>query len=528
MKKQLVSAALAAVISAGLFSAPVQQYIGTSSVASAAEAVTAPKASRKNGTYSSSGSLTVKLTAEKGADIYYSTGGTYKLYTKPLKLTKNTTLKFYAQKNGAKSKTVTAKYKLTPKVTVTNAGGSYDSAPTVRLSSTASGVKFYYTLDGSKPTKSSAMYSTKGITVSKSAKLRVAAIKDGWSTKYLSEDYTIAAAQQSAAPLSSDSILEDYTHKYAYSTLSDSQKAAYARIYAAAESHAASADLSGLGLTDESLSDAYWAFDYDNPQFFWVGNGYSYTTIGYEVTELKIVYSRSAAEAAKIQPLFSAAAQKIIDKALQKDDLFERVLVIHDSITEMTTYNAYAPSYKSEADGPLVYGEALCEGYAKAFMYLCQSVGIECFCVAGYAGEDHMWNMLKLDGEWYHMDVTWDDVGTYEYFCVPDSQMFTDHTVRNFFPVPAATAADYSYSTRMGITTYTDVNSAYSGLVRQAAENYNNGVYETTIYVKDGLMKSLMAKINSQQFFKDLNSYGCNARGWRSSSTSKSLTITLS
>lgn len=51
MKKQLVSAALAAVISAGLFSAPVQQYIGTSSVASAAEAVTAPKASRKNGTY---------------------------------------------------------------------------------------------------------------------------------------------------------------------------------------------------------------------------------------------------------------------------------------------------------------------------------------------------------------------------------------------------------------------------------------------------------------------------------------------
>ena len=46
--------------------------------ARAAEAVTAPKASRKNGTYSSSGSLTVKLTAEKGADIYYSTGGTYK------------------------------------------------------------------------------------------------------------------------------------------------------------------------------------------------------------------------------------------------------------------------------------------------------------------------------------------------------------------------------------------------------------------------------------------------------------------
>ena len=203
------------------------------------------------------------------------------------------------------------------------------------------------------------------------------------------------------------------------------------------------------------------------------------------------------------------------------------MLVIHDAITEMTTYNAKAPSYKSEADGPLVYGEALCEGYAKAFMYLCQSVGIQCFCVAGYAGEDHMWNMLQLDGEWYHMDTTWDDSGTYEYFCVPDSQMFADHTLRNTFPVPKATATKYSYSEVMGITTYTDVNSAYNGLVEQAAKNYKNGVYETTIYVKQGIMNSLMAKVNQQQFFADLREQGCDSNGWRSSSTSKSLTITL-
>ena len=162
MKKQIISAALAAVISAGVFVSPVQRYVGTSTVAFAAETVSMPKASRKSGTYSSSGTLTVRLTADSGSQIYYSTGGSYKLYTKTLKITKNTTLKFYAQKNGAKSKTVTVKYKLTPKVKVTNAGGNYDSAVTVKLSSTASGVKFYYTLDGSKPTKSSALYTTKG------------------------------------------------------------------------------------------------------------------------------------------------------------------------------------------------------------------------------------------------------------------------------------------------------------------------------------------------------------------------------
>lgn len=526
MKRKVISAVLAAVICAGTFISPAQQYIGTSTAAFAAESVSAPKASRRSGTYSSSGTLAVKLTADSGAQIYYSTGGSYKLYTKALKITKNTTLKFYAQKNGIKSKTVTAKYKLTPKVSMTNAGGSYDSAVTVKLSSTTSGVKFYYTLDGSKPTTSSALYTTKGITVSKSAKLRVLASKSGWSGKYLSEEYTISGADASSE-LSGESILDDYKSKYAYSTLTDKQKTLYGIIFEGAAEHTGTLNIYDENCTADDVQAAYWAFDYDNPQFFWLANGYRIVTYNGHVSAIYMDYSRSASEAAKIQPLFDKSAQEIIDKALAQDDLFDRVLVIHDALTEMTTYNAKAPSYRSEADGPLVYGQALCEGYAKAFMYLCQAVGIQCFCVAGYAGESHMWNMLQLDGEWYHMDVTWDDAGTYEYFCVPDSQMFADHTLKNFFPVPAATATKYSYSEVMGITTYTDVNSAYKGLVQQAADNYKNGVYETTIYIKQGLMSSLMSKVKQTQFFTDLREKGANATGWSSSQTQKSLTITL-
>ncbi len=299
------------------------------------------------------------------------------------------------------------------------------------------------------------------------------AAKTGWSGKYLAEEYTISGSEETST-LSGENILEDYKSKYAYNTLTAKQKKLYEVIYNGAAAHKDNLNVAGEGFTENDMDKAYWAFDYDNPQFFWLANGYRFTTMGGEIISVNMVYSRSAAEAAKIQPLFDAAAQKVIDKALAQDNLFDRVLVIHDAITEMTTYNAKAPSYKSEADGPLVYGEALCEGYAKAFMYLCQSVGIQCFCVAGYAGEDHMWNMLQLDGEWYHMDTTWDDSGTYEYFCVPDSQMFADHTLRNTFPVPKATATKYSYSEVMGITTYTDVNSAYNGLVEQAAKNYDH------------------------------------------------------
>lgn len=524
MKRRLLSAVIAAMLSVGVFSAPVQEYLGSSAVAQAAATVSAPKASKKAGTYTVSGAFTVKLTsATSGAKIYYSTGGSYKLYTKALKISKTTTLKCYAEKNGVKSKTASYTYKLVPKVTFSADAGTYDSTVKVKLSSTASGVKFYYTLDGSKPTTSSKLYTTAGIEISKTATLRVLAYKSGWTKKYFTKKYEITSAD-----LSGESILDDYTKKYAYSTLTAVQKKLYAAIFDAAESHQSKIDVYDIGASGSDIEKAYWAFDYDNPQFFWLSNGINYSILGGSVYSVEITYSRSVSEMNAIKPKFEAAAEPIIKKALEQDNLFDRVKVIHDAIVDMTIYTKSGPSYKSEADGPLVYGKALCEGYSKAFMYLCQSVGIECICVSGSGnGQAHMWNMLKLDGEWYNMDVTWDDADTYEYFCIPTSKIKSDHKFDNPFPVPSATADKYSYSKVMGIQEYTTVSAAYKGLVEQAAANYKQGIYTTTIYVVDGVMKSLVAKIGQQTFFSDLKAAGCNVTSWSASYTDKSLTITL-
>ncbi len=523
MKRKILSAVIAAMLSFGIFSAPVQEIAGTSSVAAAASSVSAPKSSKKSGTYSVSNAFTVKLTSgTPGAKIYYSTGGSYKLYTKSLKISKTTTLKCYSEKDGVKSKVVTYKYKLVPKVTFSVKAGTYDSQVTVKLSSTASGVKFYYTLDGSKPTTSSKLYTTSGIKISKTATLRVLAYKKGWTKKYFTKKYEIETADSAGV-----SILDDYTAKYAYNTLTKTQKKVYAALFEAAESHGR-ADISDLGAKGGDILTAYWAFDYENPQFFWLGNGYSYTTIGSSAISIDIDYSRTDSKAEAIQPEFEAAAKKIIDKALKQDNLFDRVKVIHDALVNMTDYVSYGADYISEADGPLIYGKALCEGYSKAFMYLCQSVGIECICVSG---SNHMWNMLKLDGEWYNMDVTWDDpVGGslgYDYFCIPSSKLDSEHAFDNPFPVPSATADKYSYAKVMGLEEYKTVSAAYNGLVEQAAANYKKGVYTTTVYVADGLMDSLISKVNKQEFFSDLSDKGCDCGGWSASYTSKSFTITL-
>ena len=70
-----------------------------------------------------------------------------------------------------------------------------------------------------------------------------------------------------------------------------------------------------------------------------------------------------------------------------------------------------APRESYEPYGAIVNGSAVCLGYATAFQLFMDVLDIECLTVVGAAfssREDHAWNMVKIDGEWYCVDATWD------------------------------------------------------------------------------------------------------------------------
>jgi len=74
-----------------------------------------------------------------------------------------------------------------------------------------------------------------------------------------------------------------------------------------------------------------------------------------------------------------------------------------------------------------VHGQAVCQGYALAFKLCMDILGIESKVILGMTPEGkHAWNAVKLDGEWYYIDVTWDDP-------VPDAE---GKVVYNYFNVP--------------------------------------------------------------------------------------------
>ncbi len=61
--------------------------------------------------------------------------------------------------------------------------------------------------------------------------------------------------------------------------------------------------------------------------------------------------------------------------------------------------------------GGLVNRKAVCLGFATTFQLLCDLAGVDCITVVGAAhssSSDHGWNMVRLDGKWYCVDVTWD------------------------------------------------------------------------------------------------------------------------
>jgi transglutaminase/protease-like cytokinesis protein 3 len=135
---------------------------------------------------------------------------------------------------------------------------------------------------------------------------------------------------------------------------------------------------------------------------------------------------------------------------------YEKVVAIHDYLVDTSSYeenkpdNAAADEYR--AYGVLINHRGVCSSYTQAFQLFMELNGIESKIVLGQAdGVSHSWNMVCLDGQWYHVDTTWDDPvpdedgrRLYAYLNVTDAFLEESHTwdTENY---PSATATKYNY-----------------------------------------------------------------------------------
>lgn len=146
------------------------------------------------------------------------------------------------------------------------------------------------------------------------------------------------------------------------------------------------------------------------------------------------------------------AVERVVSECITDDmSEFEKALALHDWLINNADYSSYRTFFGAE--GVLVYGEGVCQSYTDAYAMLLDQVGISHQAVVS-SSMDHAWNLVQLDGEWYHIDVTWDDpVGGTEchtYFGLTDELMSADHTWDNADSLPAATGTRYQYGVDNG------------------------------------------------------------------------------
>lgn len=225
--------------------------------------------------------------------------------------------------------------------------------------------------------------------------------------------------------------------------------------------------ITGCSTSEQLFEAVYAAFSEmmrRDPEIFWISGVHPSVTLWGDNAELD--------QTAKADFIFTDAfpgmqpeemfremkqeAARILETAPKTGSDYDKALFVHDYLVEHTCYDLQGSMQDGfqlchTAYGALVNHSAVCMGYAAAYQYLLRELGVHCMLAGGTAqsslkenfpqlDDSHVWNCVELDGEYYWVDVTWDDpldqngqeIGgpvRHEYCFVDDNKIFEERTL---------------------------------------------------------------------------------------------------
>ena len=201
----------------------------------------------------------------------------------------------------------------------------------------------------------------------------------------------------------------------------------------------------------------------DYPEAFWITGDYTVGNNLHDGNYITLYSEYSYEQIVSAFDLINAGTEEILAKIPDGANELERELIIHDALVDSIDYDSEAADDDNASVqafsiyGALAHKKAVCSGYARAAKLLLNRVGIECRLVSGMSKDTgHMWNQVKIDGQWYNLDITWDDPITdgdvvynrYSYFNITDEQINVDHEPgRSFDEMTLETAESGDYAT---------------------------------------------------------------------------------
>ena len=172
---------------------------------------------------------------------------------------------------------------------------------------------------------------------------------------------------------------------------------------------------------DSSLWQIYQRAAFKNPSSFAIYNAMSNIKITSDnkIVEIGIPYLFSSGDMAECDRIYNENIQKFVDYGSNFKTDFDKVLAIHDKIIDDYDYwqlydeegneifdSFDFPQITSSPMAFFLYGKATCVGYSQLFGAVMEKFGID---VEYCTNENHIWNLVSVDGKWYHIDNTFDD-----------------------------------------------------------------------------------------------------------------------
>lgn len=254
---------------------------------------------------------------------------------------------------------------------------------------------------------------------------------------------------------------------YYYERLDKEKKSVYYPLFAGLRAMQTSIDVPKVDA--KTLSDVYFLIRMDHPDIFYT------TTFRF----------RSSPQAATIsvEPVYLFDRKKMrthidalrfrtekLTRPMMGRSETEKLQYVHDFICGNVRYDKLKKEYSHEIIGPLGQGVGVCEGIAKTVKHLCDALGV--WCVVALSDNNpekgikyrHTWNVVRIDGRFYHLDATFDnslsdaDGVRYDYYLLSDRQLYRDHEPV-IWPVPACTdtARFYYREKKLSFTRTEDV-----------------------------------------------------------------------
>lgn len=221
---------------------------------------------------------------------------------------------------------------------------------------------------------------------------------------------------------------------------------------------------------EKHINVAASALRNDHPELFYVGTiGYTHYTLGGQIqkTTLSVNYPLSKAGVETRRKMIERQAQAIIDSIPQGADDYTKVKLVYEAIIEKADYDLNSPDNQT-IESVLLNRRSVCAGYARTMQYILNKVGVPTTFVEGVAlvsGEEHAWNLCKLEDGYYFVDATWGDATysngnrgklpmngiNYDYLLVTSEELLRTHRITSDIEIPVCTATQNNYYIREGL-----------------------------------------------------------------------------